>query len=62
VPYGGYWTTPFCRWQGSFSHLNAIPFAGEIAVRVLKERQISPEIFDELLLGLTVPQKHSFYG
>jgi acetyl-CoA acetyltransferase len=62
VPYGGYWTTPFCRWQGSFSHLNAVPFAGEIAVRVLEERQISPEIFDELLLGLTVPQKHSFYG
>jgi acetyl-CoA acetyltransferase len=62
VPYGGYWTTPFCRWQGSFGHLNAIPFAGEIAVRVLKEREISPEIFDELMLGLTVPQKHSFYG
>jgi acetyl-CoA acetyltransferase len=62
VPYGGYWTTPFCRWQGSFGHLNAIPFAGEIAVRALKERQISPDIFDELMLGLTVPQKHSFYG
>jgi acetyl-CoA acetyltransferase len=62
VPYGGYWTTPFCRWQGSFGHLNAIPFAGEIAVRFLKEREISPEIFDELMLGMTVPQKHSFYG
>jgi acetyl-CoA acetyltransferase len=62
VPYRGYWTTPFCRWQGSFANLHAVSFAGEIAVRVLKEKEISPEIFDELLLGMTVPQMHSFYG
>jgi len=62
VPYGGYWTTPFCRWQGSFANLHAVSFAGEIAVRALEERQISPEVFDELLLGMTVPQIHSFYG
>jgi len=62
IPYGGYWSTPFCRWQGSFAHLNAIPFAAEIATRALEERGISPEVFDLLLLGMTVPQKHSFYG
>jgi acetyl-CoA acetyltransferase len=62
VPYGGYWTTPFCRWQGSLANLHAVSFAGEIAVRALEERQISPEVFDELLLGMTVPQIHSFYG
>ena len=62
IPYGGYWSTPFCRWQGSFAHLNAIPFAAEIAVRALKERDISPQVFDGLYLGLTVPQKHAFYG
>lgn len=62
IPYGGYWSTPFCRWQGSFAHLNAIPFAAEIAKRALEERGISPKVFDLLLLGMTVPQKHSFYG
>lgn len=62
IPYGGYWSTPFCRWQGSFSHLNAVPFAAEIAALALKERNISPENFDSLHLGLTVPQKHTFYG
>lgn len=62
IPYGGYWSTPFCRWQGSFAHLNAIPFAAEIATGALEERGISPEVFDLLLLGMTVPQKHSFYG
>jgi acetyl-CoA acetyltransferase len=62
IPYGGYWSTPFCRWQGSFAHLNAIPFAAEIAVRALEERDISPQVFDSLYLGITVPQKHTFYG
>ncbi|MGA9347930.1 MAG: thiolase family protein [Anaerolineae bacterium] len=62
IPYGGYWSTPFCRWQGSFAHLNAIPFAADIAKRALEERDISPRVFDGLYLGITVPQKHAFYG
>lgn len=62
IPYGGYWSTPFARWQGSFAHLNAIPFAAETAIRALSERGISPKAFHVLLLGMTVPQKHSFYG
>jgi acetyl-CoA acetyltransferase len=62
IPYGGYWSTPFCRWQGSLAHLNAIPFAAEVAVHALRERGISPQVFDSLYLGITVPQKHSFYG
>jgi acetyl-CoA acetyltransferase len=62
IPYRGYWSTPFCRWQENFSHLNAVPFAAEITRRALEERDISPKVFDSLYLGLTVPQKHSFYG
>jgi len=62
IPYGGYWSTPFCRWQGSLAHLNAIPLAAEVAVRALAERGISPQAFDSLYLGITVPQKHTFYG
>ncbi|MCP4536678.1 MAG: thiolase family protein [Chloroflexi bacterium] len=62
IPYKGYWSTPFCRWQENFSHLNAVRFAADVAKRVLDERDISPQVFDSLFLGLTVPQKHSFYG
>jgi acetyl-CoA acetyltransferase family protein len=62
IPNGGYWSTPFCRWQGSLAHLNAIPFAAEIAARSLEDLGISPQVFDSLYLGITVPQKHSFYG
>lgn len=62
IPYGGYWSTPFCRWQENFAHLNAVPFAAEITRRALEERDVSPKIFDSLYFGLTVPQKHTFYG
>jgi acetyl-CoA acetyltransferase family protein len=62
IPYGGYWSTPFCRWQGSFGHLHAVKFAAEVAVRALQERKISAEVLDGLFLGLTVPQQFSFYG
>ena len=62
VPYGAYWSTPFCRWQGSFAHLHALKFAGESATRALAERKISADVLDGLFLGMTVPQKYSFYG
>jgi acetyl-CoA acetyltransferase family protein len=62
IPYGGYWSTPFVRWQGSFANLHPITFAAEVALRALQERHITPDTFDALHLGWTVPQKHSFYG
>ena len=62
IPYGGYWTTPFVRWQGSFSNTHPIQLAADIATRALNERHIAPEAFDALFLGMTVPQKSSFYG
>ena len=62
IPYGGYWSTPFCAWQGSFQNLHAIEFAADIGKRFLQERKISPKEFDELILGITVPQLSAFYG
>jgi len=62
IPYGGYWSTPFCAWQGSFQNLHAIEFAADIGKRFLQERKISPKEFDELILGITVPQRSAFYG
>ncbi len=62
VPYGAYWSTPFARWQGSFAHLHPIMFAADVTRTALRERDISPEIFDTLFLGMTIPAEHSFYG
>ncbi len=62
IPYGAYWSTPFCKWQGSFASKEPIPFAAEVARKIMEERGISPELFDGACLGYTVPSRHSFYG
>jgi acetyl-CoA acetyltransferase family protein len=62
IPYGNYWSTPFCRWQGSFQNLHAVKFASEIASKFLQENNISPELFDQLIFGITIPQLSIFYG
>jgi acetyl-CoA acetyltransferase family protein len=62
IPYGAYWSTPFSRWQGSFQNLHAIKFAADITTKFLNEREISPNIFDEIILGITIPQLYCFYG
>lgn len=62
IPYDAYWSTPFCRWQGNFAHLHSLVFAADVSKRALRARGISAKIFDEVVLGFTVPQKSSFYG
>lgn len=62
IPYGAYWSTPFARWQGSFANLHSVEFAACVARRELERRRIDVAAFDYAVLGLSVPQKHSFYG
>jgi acetyl-CoA acetyltransferase len=62
IPYGAYWSTPFARWQGSFANLNSIEFGAHVARAELARRDIDPKAFDYGVLGISVPQKHSFYG
>ncbi|MCG8689659.1 MAG: thiolase family protein [Minwuiales bacterium] len=62
IPYGAYWSTPFARWQGSLAGLNSVEFAAHVAKAELKRRDIPPEAFDYGVLGMTVPQRQSFYG
>ena len=62
IPYGAYWSSPFCAWQGNFATLPPIPFAADLTSRALKERGIAPDDIDGMCLGTTVPSKGSFYG
>ena len=62
VPYGGYWSTPFVRWQGSLAQAHPVVLAAEVARRALGERRIEPSALDSLFFGLTVPSPHSFYA
>ena len=62
IPYGGYWSTPFVKWQGAFAELHALRFAAWTAMRALAKRNIDPAAIDFGVLGMTVPQRGSFYG
>jgi len=62
IPYGGYWSTPFCKWQRSLAHLNSVKLAGHVAKHALEARGIAPDVFDHAVLGMTVPQEKSFWG
>jgi len=62
IPYGAYWSSPFAKWQGNLQHLHSMKFAAHVAKAELKKRDISPEVFDFGVLGLTITQFQSFYG
>ena len=62
IPHGGYWTTPFAKWQGSLAHLHSMEFAAHVTRRALADRGMDGSQFDYGVLGMTIPQKSCFYG
>lgn len=62
IPYRGYYSSPFSKWQGSLANENSIVLGSQTAKNWLKAKNISPDTFDYLILGATVGQPHMFYG
>jgi acetyl-CoA acetyltransferase len=62
IPYKGYWSSPFCRWQESLQNQHAVELAAATAKRFFALRGITPDIFDGIVFGSTVPQKMEFYS
>jgi acetyl-CoA acetyltransferase family protein len=62
LPAGGYWSTPFSKWGGSFATLHPLKFAAEIARRALAERQVDPKQLAEVVVGWTIPSPNCFYA
>ena len=61
IPYGGYYSTPFSRWQGSMQYDNAVSLAAATARRwFLEKAHLDPVIIDYLYFGSTVAQNHWF--
>jgi acetyl-CoA acetyltransferase len=61
IPYGGYYSTPFSRWQGSMQYDNAVSLGANTARRwFLEKRNIDPTVIDYLYFGTTVAQNHWF--
>ena len=62
IPYRGYYSTPFSRWQGAMANEHAIVLAAETSKRFLMERKWDAGMFDYLILGMTIGQPQWFYG
>lgn len=62
IPYKGYYSTPFARWQGSMANENAIELGAKTTKRWLAEKAWDPKMFDYLILGMTIGQLHQFYS
>jgi acetyl-CoA acetyltransferase len=61
IPYKGYWSSPFCRWQEALQNQHSVEFAAATAKRFFELRGITPDIFDGIVYGSTIPQKMWFY-
>ncbi|RAW07043.1 acetyl-CoA acetyltransferase [Halomonas elongata] len=62
IPYGGYYSSPFCKWMGSLANVNSIELGAATSKRWFASRDIDPAIIDYLYLGVSVGQKSIFYG
>jgi acetyl-CoA acetyltransferase len=62
IPYGGYYSSPFCKWQASFASQNSIVLGAETAKRWLEHKGWSPSMFDYTFFGITVAQHRWFFG
>ncbi len=62
IPYRGYYSTPFSRWQGSLANENAIELGASTAKKWFGEKKIDPDIFEYLVFGKTIGQPYTFYA
>lgn len=62
IPYKGYYSTPFCRWQGSFANENAIELGASVSKKFLEDKDIDVNRLDYLIFGNTVGQHRQFYS
>ena len=62
IPYKGYYSSPFSRWQMSLANENAISLGAQTARRWFLENELDPTELDYLYYGITIAQLHMFYS
>jgi acetyl-CoA acetyltransferase len=62
IPYNGYYSSPFCRWQGSMALDNPIVLGANTARNWFLHKKLDPTILDYVYYGTTVAVKHTFYS
>ena len=62
IPYGGYYSTPFSRWQGAMANDNPIVLGANTARNWMLKKGFDPTILDYMYYGVTIAQHHLFYS
>jgi acetyl-CoA acetyltransferase family protein len=62
IPYKGYYSSPFSRWQGTMANENAIVLGANTARNWMLASKIDPKILDYMYYGITISQIHMFYS
>lgn len=61
IPVAAAWSSPFVRWQGPAAEVSSLDLAVQVTRRALERGGVEWP-FREVTLGLTIPQKESFFG
>lgn len=62
IPFRGYYSSPFSRWQGSLQNDNSIELGAATAKRWLATKNYDPKMVEYVVFGKTVGQHHTFYS
>jgi len=62
IPYRGYYSTPFAKWQGALANENAIVLGAATSKRFFASKGWDPRTIEYVLVGSTVYQKQWFYS
>ncbi|MBT1074202.1 thiolase family protein [Geobacter grbiciae] len=62
IPYRGYYSTPFAKWQGSLANENSIVLGAATSKRFFESKGWDPKAIEYVLVGSTVYQKQWFYS
>jgi len=62
IPYGGYYSSPFSRWQGKMANENAVVLGANTAKRWFATRKVDPTVVEYLYYGITVAQHYMFHS
>ncbi|MEK6779993.1 MAG: thiolase family protein [Candidatus Deferrimicrobiota bacterium] len=62
IPYRGYYSTPFVRWQGTLANEHSIVLGAGTSRRFFESRGWDPKRIEYVLVGSTVYQKQWFYS
>jgi len=62
IPYKGYWSSPFSRWQGTLQNQHPLVLAAATAKKFMELRGYDPKMLDGCVYGQTIGMPAWFYS